>query len=127
MPASARLKAYDLGIILNNGLDNAIEACVRLHRQKPESKLFITIRSFCVKNMFFIEIENSFDGAILLDKDSGFPITTKEDKEVHGIGLKNIRNCATNYDGGVDCIIEKETFTLSVMVSSAPNKDEEKE
>ena len=43
---------------------------------------------FCVKNMFFIEIENSFDGAILLDKDSGFPITTKEDKEVHGIGLK---------------------------------------
>ncbi len=38
--------------------------------------------------MFFIEIENSFDGAILLDKDSGFPITTKEDKEVHGIGLK---------------------------------------
>ncbi len=127
VPASARLKAYDLGIILNNGLDNAIEACVRLHRQKPETRLFITIRSFCVKNMFFIEIENSFDGAILLDKDSGFPITTKEDKEVHGIGLKNIRNCAANYDGGVDCIIEKETFTLSVMVASAPNKDEEKE
>lgn len=117
LPDAAMLKPYDIGIILNNGLDNAIEACMRLHRQNPDAQTYITIRSFRAKNMLFIEIENSFDGVILLRDDSGFPITTKEDKEVHGIGLKNIRNCAAKYGGDVDCIVENERFTLSVMVA----------
>ena len=117
LPDASMLKPYDIGIILNNGLDNAIEACLCLHRQKPDAETYITIRSFRAKNMLFIEIENSFDGAILLRDDSGFPITTKEDKEVHGIGLKNIRNCAAKYGGDVDCIVENDRFTLSVMVA----------
>ena len=112
------IKAYDMGIILNNGLDNAIEACIRMREKQPDAEAYITIRSFRVKNMYFIEIENSFDGTALFDKDSGFPISTKEDKEVHGIGLKNIRKCAVKYGGDMDCIVKGNRFTLSVMVKS---------
>ena len=68
--------------------------------------------------MYFIEIENSFDGSALSRKDSGLPISTKEDKEVHGIGLKNIRKCAVKYGGDLDCIVKGNKFTLSVMVKS---------
>ena len=82
------IKAYDMGIILNNGLDNAIEACMRMREKQPDAEAYITIRSFRAKNMYFIEIENSFDGTALFDKESGLPISTKEDKEVHGIGLR---------------------------------------
>ncbi|MDE7184099.1 MAG: ATP-binding protein [Lachnospiraceae bacterium] len=116
LPESDWIKPYDIGVILNNGLDNAIEACMRLYRQKPDGRIYIAIRSFHAKNMFFMEIENSFDGVILLSESGSFPITTKEDKEVHGIGLKNIRNCAVKYGGDVDCIVDQDTFTLSVMV-----------
>ena len=112
------IKAYDMGIILNNGLDNAIEACMRMRGKQPDAEAYIMIRSFRAKNMYFIEIENSFDGTALFDKDSGFPISTKEDKEVHGIGLKNIRKCAVKYGGDMDCIIKGNRFTLSVMVKS---------
>lgn len=112
------IKAYDMGIILNNGLDNAIEACIRMREKQPDAEAYITIRSFRAKNMYFIEIENSFDGTALFDKDSGFPISTKEDKEVHGIGLKNIRKCAVKYDGDIDCIVKGNRFILSVMVKS---------
>ena len=112
------IKAYDMGVILNNGLDNAIEACIRMREKQPDAEAYIIIRSFRAKNMYFIEIENSFDGSALLRKDSGLPISTKKDKEVHGIGLKNIRKCAVKYGGDLDCIVKGNKFTLSVMVKS---------
>jgi len=109
---------FDISIILSNLLDNAIEACVRMREKQPDAKAYITIRSFKAKNMYFIEIENSFDGVALFHKESGLPISTKKDKEVHGIGLKNIRKCAVKYGGDLDCIVEGNKFTLSVMVKS---------
>lgn len=110
------IQAYDIGIILNNGLDNAIEACIRMRERQTDAGAYITIRSFCAKNMYFIEIENSFDGTALSRGECGLPLSTKEDKEVHGIGLKNIRKCAVKYGGDVDCIVEGRKFILSVMV-----------
>ena len=112
------IKAYDMGIILNNGLDNAIEACMRMREKQPDAEVYITIRSFKAKKMYFIEIENSFDGVALFQKDSSFPISIKEDKEVHGIGLRNIRKCAVKYGGDMDCIMKENKFILSVMVKS---------
>lgn len=110
------IQSYDIGIILSNGLDNAIEACMRMRERQPDARAYITLRSFRAKNMFFIEIENSFDGRELPRGDGGLPLSTKEDQEVHGIGLKNIRKCAVKYGGDVDCIVEGNKFTLSVMV-----------
>ncbi len=112
------IKAYDMGIILNNGLDNAIEACMRMREKQPDAQAYITIRSFRAKNMYFIEIENSFDGMALSRGDSGLPISTKADKEVHGIGLRNIRKCAVKYGGDVDCIVKGNRFILSVMIKN---------
>lgn len=111
-----RVRAYDIGIILNNGLDNAIEACMKMRKKQPGVEVYISIKSFWKKNMYFIEIENSFDDVIQIDKESGYPVSTKEDKEVHGIGLRNIKNCAKKYAGDMDCIIEDKNFTLSVML-----------
>ena len=82
------------------------------------AEAYITIWSFRANNMYFIEIENSFDGAALTRKDSGLLISTKGDKEVHGIGLKNIRKCAVKYGGDMDCIVKGNRFILSVMVKS---------
>ena len=98
---------------------DGIETAKRLRQRDEDTILiYITIRSFKAKNMYFIEIENSFDGVALFHKESGLPISTKKDKEVHGIGLKNIRKCAVKYGGDLDCIVKGSKFTLSVMVKS---------
>ena len=109
------VRAYDIGIILNNGLDNAIEACQKARLKNQNKELYIKIKSFWKQKMFFIEIENSFDGEIVWSKD-GFPCSQKADSNIHGIGLKNIRYCALKYAGDMDCIAEKGRFVLSVML-----------
>lgn len=109
------VRAYDIGIILNNGLDNAIEACRKARLKNQDKELYIKIKSFWKQKMFFIEIENSFDGEVKWGKD-GYPCSTKADSNLHGIGLKNIRYCALKYAGDMDCIAEKGRFILSVML-----------
>ena len=115
---ASHVSAYDIGIILNNGLDNAIEACMKMRKKQPATETYISIKSFWKKNMYFIEIENSFDDVMQIDNETGYPVTTKEDKEVHGIGLRNIKNCANKYSGDMDCIVENKRFTLSIMLKA---------
>lgn len=109
------VRAYDIGIILNNGLDNAIEACKKVRLNNPDSEVYILIKTFWKQKMFFIEIENSFDGEVKWGKD-GYPVTLKSGNGLHGIGLKNIRYCAMKYTGDIDCIAEEGRFILSIML-----------
>lgn len=110
------ISAFDMGIILSNGLDNAIEACKNLRQVKPNANVYILIKSFWKGKMLFIEIENSFCGVIKMDIEGDLPQSTKQDNDIHGIGLKNIRNCAKKYNGDIDCIVQENRFILSVMV-----------
>lgn len=116
LPNTISIKAYDIGIILSNGLDNAIEACQNLQKTEPEASTYILVRSFWKGKMYFIEIENSFDGKIQMVANNELPCSTKKDPTKHGIGLRNIRNCAKKYAGDMDCIIEGKKFVLSVML-----------
>lgn len=105
---------YDIGIILNNALDNAIEACEKV---KEERK--ISLKSYEKGNLFFIEVSNNFDN-ITLDPETGFPVTDKKDKSIHGFGLYNIQKAAGKYMGDIDIeLIEagrENFFNLTVML-----------
>ena len=68
--------------------------------------------------MFFLEIENSFDGKIIRKAQAEFPETGKTDKKAHGIGLMNIRNAVQKYHGAVDWSAKDKVFTLSVMMQN---------
>lgn len=116
VPDTIAVKAYDIGIILSNGLDNAVEACQNLRRKEPDAEAEIVLRSFWKGNMYFLEIENSFDGVFVMEADGEYPRSTKPDPDEHGIGLKNIRSCAQKYAGDMDCIVKGRHFILSVML-----------
>ena len=118
VPASARLKAYDLGIILNNGLDNAIEACRRLKTEEPGADTFIRLGSLQKGNLLILKIENSFDGRLVKKGQDEFPETVKEDRESHGIGLSNIKSTARKYQGTMDFKVKDRVFILSVMMKN---------
>ena len=54
------ISAFDMGIILNNLLENAIEACEKLEQEKR--RISLTLKR---KNHFLlVEVENSFDGKL---------------------------------------------------------------
>lgn len=111
-----KIRNYDIGIILCNALDNAIEACRKLKEKDREAEVFIRLFSFRRGNMFFLEIENSFDGVLIRKRESEFPMTDKNDSEAHGIGLYNIKNSAEKYHGAVDWNVRGRVFVLTVML-----------
>lgn len=88
------IQSYDIGVIIGNALDNAIEACRKLKAEQQEAETFIRISSFTRGKMFFIEVENSFNGKVRRKKQSEFPVTEKSDNRAHGMGLANIKHTA---------------------------------
>lgn len=117
-PDFLHIQSYDIGVILGNALNNAIEACRKLHEKEKEAVLFIRLSSFRKGNMFFLEVENSFDGELIKKEQEEFPETSKSDKSMHGIGLANIKSAAGKYHGAVDWSADGRIFTLSVMMQN---------
>lgn len=115
-PETYNISAFDISVILNNALNNALEACSNLREQRPEELLFIEAEAYCKNNMFFIEIRNSFDGVLSSGRKSGFPGTRKKDTCGHGLGLENIRQCADKYLGAVEFTHDEKQFCLTVML-----------
>ncbi len=63
-----------------------------------------------------MEIENSFDGKLILSEQELFPKTKKKNKELHGMGMVNIKSVAEKYQGAIAWMAEGNVFTLSVML-----------
>ncbi|ALU38066.1 sensor histidine kinase [Clostridium autoethanogenum] len=112
-PSSFRLDVFDISIILSNILENALDAC---KKQSLESKPFIIITSSKKKNLFFIDVKNSFESQIKFDNTTKLPVSSKSDKSIHGIGLKNVQTVARKYFGDIDIEIENKVFNLTVML-----------
>ena len=112
------IQSYDIGVMIGNALDNAMEACRKLKAEDPEAETFIRLTSFKKGKMIFIEVENSFNGRVVKKKQSEFPATDKTDKREHGIGLLNIKHTAEKYHGAVDWSVDGKVFTLSVMMKN---------
>lgn len=114
-PSEQKIDAYDVGVVLDNALDNAIEACC-----KTEGEKRIYLRSYVKGNLFFIEIENSYSGEIVFDEETGLPVSNKKNEKLHGFGISNIQRCAKKYMGDIDIVLSdtdnKTKFNLTVMM-----------
>ena len=101
------IDVIDTCSIFSKLLDNAIEACDKI----TQGKRFISIKGNKINNFFVIKCENSKINDILYE---GKNIATdKENKDLHGIGLKSIRDSFEKYDGVINIEISDEKFTLS--------------
>lgn len=114
-PSDYGIDVFDLSIILNNALNNALEACEVLSGSEPEAERFISVTSYCKNNMFLIEVKNSFDGTVCVTEDGGLK-SRKQDTHRHGLGFQNIVRCADKYLGSADYTCCDRTFTLIVML-----------
>lgn len=109
-PARSGIDVFDISVILNNALENALEAAAKTERG------YIRITSSRQKKMFLLETVNSFQGHLELDPLSGLPKSSKAGENLHGVGLKNIRRVAEDYRGAVEVEAQGKEFTLTVML-----------
>ena len=123
-PEKLFIQSYDIGIIIGNALDNAIEACRKLKVKEPDAEVFIRISSFQKRELFFLKVENSFDGKVVRKLQNEFPVTDKADRENHGIGLANIKSTAEKYQGTMDFRVKDRVFILSVMMKNERREED---
>lgn len=113
-PDGTNVSAFDISIILNNALDNALEAATG--QENPR----IELMSFRKKNFYVIEIRNTIVKPIYIPENEAVLATTKAG-DGHGFGLKNIRAVAKSYQGDIDIYQETDEtgrrwFILDVML-----------
>lgn len=108
-PENTKLNAFDISVILNNAINNAIEAAVEC--ENP----FVKILSYRKNGVYMIEIRNSIMEPRVIDSYSGLPVTTKSG-EGHGFGLANVKKVAQKYYGDIDIEQNGNEFILTVML-----------
>lgn len=106
------IEAMDLCSIFANALDNAIEACDKITHSSI--KKYILMESQVIRGFLVIKVKNSKEHMNKWRNDS--LITQKEDKRLHGLGLKNIKRALDKYEG--EYIIKEEIneFYLKVVI-----------
>lgn len=109
-PEGASVNAFDVSVILHNALNNAVEGAEGC--KAP----FIRLSSYRKKNAYMIEIVNSLKEQVILEKESGLPLTTKDNKAEHGYGLINIRKVAQKYFGNIAIEQKDGMFVLHIML-----------
>lgn len=113
-PGKEKFPVYDICILLNNALDNAVEACKKLS-EKEKTRKRIFLRSYKKRNLFFIEVKNGFDGRFIKDDNGNF-LTTKENEGIHGIGIQNMKKCVEKYFGRIEFSVDRGYFITKIML-----------
>lgn len=107
------IKVMDLCVLLGNLLDNAIEANVNANI----SRKYISLKIQQQKNYLSIDISNSKDdktGDIDMDNIT----TTKKDKEMHGFGLKSVKEIVEKYDGNISVKQIGDRFEVTILMKN---------
>lgn len=103
-PRNTNIRSAVLTTIFGNLLDNAIEAaqkCKEGHRF-----VYLTVRR--INNILIIKVENSFEEQPVME--DGALQSSKEDKQLHGWGLKSARTAAESYDGSLETSFQDNVF-----------------
>ncbi|WP_069997388.1 ATP-binding protein [Cellulosilyticum sp. I15G10I2] len=104
------VNAIDLCALMSNGLDNAIEANLKV-RDKHSRKIHVHMKPY--KDYLLIEIINAVGEEL---KNIEHLQTTKKDKSKHGFGMLSMKKIAEKYDGYLQYSYENKCFSLSIML-----------
>lgn len=111
-PDTGAYDSFDMGIILQNLLQNSLEAC----EKSSDDDRFISLTGKRKGHFFLIEVTNPYADEVIWGPD-GLPATTKrDDTPMHGIGLSNVRRTAEKYLGGMEINLDGQLFQVTVMI-----------
>ena len=109
-PRNTNIKSAVLTTILGNLLDNAIEAAQKC----KEGHRFVHLTIRRINNILSIKVENSFEEQPIME--AGVIQSSKEDKHMHGWGLKSARTAAESCDGSLETSFKDNVFSVVVTL-----------
>lgn len=108
VPEDMSIHNFTLNVILGNLLENAIRGA----RESTEKYLFISIRA--KQGILYVKIANSYSGA--LHKKGKKLVTSKKNKQLHGIGLENVERIVNEQNGEIEIGWDEKLFYANVML-----------
>lgn len=105
----------DMGILLGNIVDNAIEATDRLDKEK---RIPIEVRILSLDGIVSINVQNAVDHEV----DTESLHTIKKDKLMHGHGVKQIKKTVARYDGTAEFSCKNNVFTVKTTMVNRPRR-----
>jgi len=110
VPSQLKIATTDLVTVLGNLIDNAIKGMCDV----TTDKRILTIKIVFSQERLIIRISNPYTGDILC-KD-GKIISSKQDKNNHGLGLNNIAKVVNKYKGYMDIDYSDNNFTVDIIM-----------
>lgn len=107
------IELHDVVIIWGNALENAREACIK--QLKSGESAYMQLKIVKAESQTFIVISNSYTGELIRRNNVLF--TSKEDKELHGIGMKSMRSSVEKYQGSMNIALKNQKFILTIMLN----------
>lgn len=110
IPMELNIESYDAAIILGNLLDNSMEAVSK--DEVKEKNILCDIKYD--KGVMLIDIKNHFNGKII-HKGNKY-LSTKADKQMHGLGLTNVKTSVEKYNGSMDINHKQGIYEVFIML-----------
>lgn len=104
------LQDAELGVVLGNLLDNAIEASQKCEQFQRK----IILRICNLNQMFLLYLKNSNPQPPVV-VDNRF-VTTKEDKSAHGLGVESVKRIVDKYNGNISFQYDDEHFEVDILI-----------
>lgn len=112
VPEELPFRQCDLGVVLGNAIDNAIDAT----KQCKEKQKVVDIVMGVKKEALVIIIKNPYEYAPIKNI-KGEYLSTKNEKIHHGYGLKSIYKVAEKYGGEVVIKEERSEFIITIFMN----------
>ncbi len=106
IPERLALTSGEIGIVIGNALDNAIEACMQCELDKRKIELILNYHSTCM----MLVLTNSTKGIVKS------LVTQKENAKDHGFGLASIENVTKKYHGDMNHKSTENAFRLEITL-----------
>lgn len=105
------MRPSDIVAIASNALDNAVEAQKHLPEQADHE---IVVRIHGDEHWLYLHFENTFVGEVQWR--DGLPVTSKENTQGHGLGLKSIQAATERYEGTLQVETRDGRFALNILM-----------
>lgn len=103
----------DLCVLLGNALDNAIEGV----SGEGNNEIYLELRN--VDNFFMISVKNTIINSVLEDNPN--LISTKNEKEVHGLGVLSMKEVVQKYNGSIEFYESDNKFCCDMLLDIPDN------
>ncbi len=110
VPQVMKIKDEDLGVLLGNAFDNAVEASEYVKGGKGEIWIEITYE----KGYLYILVRNRYQGKIEHNKENR--LVSRKEEAFHGWGIYSIKKIAKRYHGHVELDWEEDVFSLEAIL-----------